>query len=154
MRFIYKILLGFLLFNAVLIMFHPYFPTGIQTDDAVDVTGSGDYTEYSKIGEQNKMGGLIVQMIVTGGGIFAAALVVGIFSRNLTLFMGAGAFLALVSALFVGTTKIFVPIINLASGSPVAFNVISAIYTLIMIGIGIITTIAVVEMFTGQQGGD
>lgn len=147
MRFIYKLLIGLLIFNSMLLLFAPFFPAPATTpsESAVNITSDSDFTSYQNIGSANMIG----NMILTGGGVFAGAIVLGLLTRQLGLFIGAGSFIALISGLWVGASGVIVPILQMANNW-----IILAMYSLINIIIGIIAVIAVVEMFTGQQGGD
>ena len=147
MRFIYKLLIGLLIFNSMLLLFAPFFPVGTTTlsESATNITSDSEFTSYQNIGSANMIG----NMIITGGGVFAGAIVLGLLTQQLGLFIGAGSFIALIAALWRGASGVIVPILQIANNW-----IVMAMYSLITIIIGIVAVIAVVEMFTAQQGGD
>ena len=147
MRFVYKILIGLLIFNSMLLLFAPFFPVETTTisESATNITSDSEFTSYQNIGSA----GMIGNMILTGGGVFAGAIVLGLLTQQLGLFIGAGSFIALISGLWVGASGVIVPILQIADNW-----IVMAMYSLITVIIGIVAVIAVVEMFTAQQGGD
>lgn len=147
MRFIYKLLIGLLIFNSMLLLFASFFPVETTTlsESATNITSDSEFTSYEQIGSADMIG----DMIITSGGVFFGALVLGFLTRQLGLFIGAGSFIALISGLWVGVAGVIVPILQIADNW-----IILAMYSLITIIIGIVAVISVVEMFTGQQGGD
>ena len=147
MRFIYKLLIGLIIFNSMLLLFAGFFPVETTTisESATNITSDSDFTSYQNIGSASTIG----NMILTGGGVFAGAVVLGILTQQLSIFIGAGSFIGLITALWVGASGVIVPILQMADNW-----IVLAMYSLITVIIGIVAVIAVVEMFAGQQGGD
>lgn len=139
MRFIFKVLLGFILFNAMLVLFSGIFN---QTNMGTDVS-----TIYDSYGNINQ--GTIVSMIATGGSIFGAIVVGGIaaslFINNFPtgLFIGAGALISLFFGLWAGLTN---PLSSLAS----EYTYVDQIYNIFIIVFGIIVALSIIEIFTGR----
>lgn len=146
MRFIYKILIGLILFNAMLLINAIYFPASSQTveeGNVVDVTGSTSFTQYRGFTGY----GVLVDAISTGAAVFSLTIVLGLVSRNLPLFIGVGSFMAILSGLWIGTTGIFTKMF-------VDYNTVGQLYVVVTIIIGVVGTFSVIEIFTGQAGAD
>ena len=147
MRFVLKILIGFILFNGMLLFFAPFFPAPSTTlsEGAVNVTSDSDYTTYSDIGSQKSIATIILNTIAIGGGVFAGVIVLAVLTRQYALFIGIGAFIALISGLW-GASSVMMPILLVADNW-----IILAMYDLLIIIIGILAAIYIIGLFTGQQ---
>ena len=153
MRFIIKVLLGLIIFNAMLIIFGPYFPaqtTGVN-ETAVDVSGTSRYNTLGNLGSS----GTIISMILTGAGIFGATVLLGGLTSRLTgiknfptgMFMGAGIIISIVASLWVGLSA---PLISITSSYPA----IGAFYNVLVVCIGVVAVFSVAEIFTGKGDTD
>ena len=141
MRFIFKLLIGMIIFNAFLFIFVAEFGgTGGQ-----DITSTGKGTPGG-LGYNINSNAFAASIIIDSVGIFSVATGLAIFTKNVVWF-GAGAIMAVVFALYnVGTA----PIAALIQPYPFAYN----IWNIITIVFGIIAMIAVVEIFTGRSVAD
>lgn len=144
MRFIFKILLGLVIFNAMLVFFAPYFPsqTTGANESAVDIGGTlGGYKQLDQ--------DFLISLFVDSVFIFGSVLVIGglasFFVKNFPtgLFMGAGVIIAIVSSLWKNLTS---PMISLAGSYPA----VEPLYNLLVICIGVIATFSIAEIFTGK----
>ena len=146
MRFVYKILIGLILFNGMLMIFSSYFPASTATTEygnVADVTGEETFTQYRGFTGY----GVLMDALATGAAVFTLTIVLGLASRNLPLFIGVGAFMAILSGLWVATTSIFT---KMFESTPT----VGSLYILITIVIGVVATFSVIEIFTGQAGAD
>ena len=146
MRIIYKILIGMLIFNGVYIALSPAFNTA--TFSADDPASIDDATRYKN------MGGIdIGTMLITGVGTFIGAIVIGAISFgsvsiSLGTIIAASTIVGVIAGLWRGASGVFEPM--LAMGGSIA----SDFYTIFVIVLGIIMTLTIAEMFSGQSGVD
>jgi len=146
MRLIFIILIGLVAFNGSLIIFSEYFPFPDDTTPlgAKNVTDpSAEYAEYKNIDEP--LFADPVTLLVTGGGIFAGIGIVAFFMKGsipMGQLMGIGLIITIISTLWVGATTPIVALTKMYGGE--------MIYSLLVIIIGIVTTISLAEIFTGK----
>jgi len=141
LRFIYILLLGMLIFNGMLIIFSPFFPAETLVFNPSAVDPGVSHGTYANLGNQN----LIGDMILTSGGIFAAAMILAVVTQSV-IWVGAGSFIAFIAGLWVGISQPITGIIGYFSVAGVS------LYSLFMICVGIIVTASVIEMFVQQKG--
>ena len=149
MRFIYTILLGMIIFNGVLIGFSSFFPTTTSSSiDSVNVTdssisGYGDIQDIS-----SSLTSILSQAFTIGGIIFAAAAITSFITHN-NIYLGIGAFIAVIVAIYGTFAKPIHTILNTYSPTVGIY-----LFDLFMIIFGIIILLSVVEMLSGQTGVD
>jgi len=150
MRFIYKIVLGVLLFNAFLIMFAGIFNSPSDYG-AVDVTNETSITKYSA--ESGGFGDFLSSFFLSAetyviiGIFFGAGAIAKWFAggqTNTVLLVGIGAFLGIIFALMRSTIQV---ITNLTDNFYV-----NATINLGLIVVGLVILFTVIEMLIGQQG--
>ena len=140
MRFIFKLLIGMIIFNAFLFIFTAEFgDSGGQDIDALENTDA-DYDIDSA--------NFAVSVVTVGGGIFLVGTLASFFTKN-PAWTGAGVLCSIIYTLYaVGTN----PIANLFERNDMVFAVhIWNIFTFVF---GVIAVIAVVEVFTGRSVDD
>lgn len=130
------ILLGLVAFNAMLVLFADFFPNVQENPIAVD-------TELSEYRGLTSWSG-IYNVILAGAGVFGLSLVIGALTKNLTLWIGVGAFMSFIVGLWTATSEVMSNIVN--------YPIVHDLYITICILIGIVATASVIEMFTAQQG--
>ena len=145
MKFIYKITLGFLLFNSILLLFSGFFPTDSEQFNADNITSDAAYDEYKITGEIFSFSALSVSLGVGGIIGFSFGAIVSWFIKS-PVPIGAGLFSGFLAGLYVGSISI------LDSLNVVNNTIITNLIILISIGIGILAFIAIIEMFTGTGG--
>lgn len=145
MRFIYKILIGLIIFNGVLIAFSPFFPASTESKHAIDVTGDDDITQYGGL-DQGLFGDVWGTALSVGGVVFGASLLLGVLAKQVALFVGIGAFIAIITGLWSITNGVVVRLVN--------YPIVNTLVTLIIIIIGIVGVLSVVEMLNAQRGAD
>lgn len=146
MRFVYQILLGLILFNAMLFLTGPFFPSQ-TTYGAVNITGEAGYTQYGDFSSpsfffnllwgENGMGGL------AGLTLLGIAALAAVFLKSPILF-GVGAFLGFITSIYVNT---FDMLYYLSDNW-----IVQGIIALIGICIGILVLYTVIETVSQQQG--
>ena len=140
MKFIYYVLLGLVAFNAMLVLFAGFFPN-VQVNP-VDVTVNATFSPYSGLTSWNG----IYSVVAAGAGVFGVSLIIGALTKNLALWTGIGAFMSFIVGLWTATTEVMSNITN--------YPLVHDLYIVVCILIGIVATASVIEMFTGQQGGN
>lgn len=140
MKFIYVVLLGLIIFNGTILLFADFFPDNTEVDHAVDV--ETELSEYGNVGE-DMLSTFVGNGLTTSLAIFSGAIVVGLLTKQLGLFIGIGAFASVVGGLWASTSSI---IFNINDNS-----IVSGLITLITIAIGIVFIFSVVDMLTGQR---
>ena len=151
MRFIYKLLLGLIIFNGMLVLLASMFP--VYQPGAVDVTGDTDYAKFSSLSNPN----MLWNMIIVGGAATLSTLVgvtvFGWFSRGISInalqVVGIASFIGAVTGLWFGVSQVFTAISSFADN-----QYFTGFYAIITICIGIIVAWSVIEMFIGQTGVD
>ena len=141
MRFLYKLLFGLIIFNAMLILIADFFPASVEEEKATD----SDYSEYETI-DQGLFQNMWVRALSTGGAVFGLSLIAGVLARQVALFAGIGAFIALFVGLWSGASAIITRITN--------YPVVDGLMNVITICIGILMVISVIEILTAQRGAD
>lgn len=144
MKFLYKIILGLLLFNSILLLFSGFFTTDTSQYDAINVSEESNYTGYKITGGFFSFDGAGVTL---GIGAFTIPFLFGLLSGWLLkspVPIGAGLFSGLIAGFYVGTATI---LYNLTTNV-----IINSMIGLIGIGIGILAFIAIIEMFSGTGG--
>lgn len=155
MRFIYKILIGLLIFNSMLVFLSGFFTIqGVEPPEssgAINISGEGEveegvtYTEkFSITGEVFKMGTLDILVL---GVPAAIGLLVSIGLKS-PVPLGAALFSGFLMLLYVKSATV---INNVA---PQGNWIISGIIGLIGICIGILAAFTIIEYFAGQTGAD
>lgn len=140
MRFIYLLLLGLVIFQGMLVTLSPFFPGATEHEYSMDV--QSELQEYGNLSSSQMFSSMWATALTAGGAIFGVSLLIGVFSRNLPLFAGIGAFIGLLTGLWVSTASILTPITS--------YPYVSGLFAIITIATGIIATFSVVEMLTGQ----
>jgi hypothetical protein len=141
MRLIFKILLGLIIFNALLVMtsnVFTYESTGVSGEN---ITGGTTYTSFKNM----SLGEVFLNFIIISGGVFGITLVVSFFGSNAPLgqMIGAGSVIAIITGLWGSLTQ---PFQSLTAGDPY----VSQIYNLFIICVGIVAVMSVIEIFTGK----
>jgi hypothetical protein len=153
MRFIYKILIGLLIFNSMLIFLGGFFTTSTgdpsASTNAVNITGDAtiDGKSYT---DKFKLENLFTFDEITGS-IFGISLVVGALASwaiKSPVPIAAGIFSAFISLIYANSANI----IN--SITPQDNWILTGLITLIGILIAIIAGFTIIEMFAGQTGAD
>jgi len=144
MRFIYKMLLGLILFNAMLVIFAYFFPMSPATGH--DISGDTTYSNYGNIGS-GLFNNMYTNAVATGGIVFGGSILVGIFTGSLNLWIGIGAIVSVFVALW---NMSWGTIQNLTSSYPVVNDLI----VVMSIVIGILAVISIAEVLTAQRGAD
>lgn len=142
MRFIFQLLLGMIIFNAMLIIFSPYFGNSSYMT-GVDITGSSTYTSYADINPLSMLSSFFVTFLAS----FFITLLAARFltSGNLPISQLLGA--SLVVSVFIGLWGgLLSPFGNFVSNH----SSLAAFYTLFTIVLGIVVMISIVEIFTGK----
>ena len=136
MRFIIKLMIGLILFNAMIVIFSGFMPHPTIQNNAVNVTE--EYGGYKTI----NIGNTIKNILLTpdNAGIFITLLGVGalagIFSgMNIALYLGISIVLGILLTVLNGTLKVFIFLDN--------YPVVSALFSVMLIIIGIIAILSV-----------
>jgi len=138
--------LGIILFQAFIILLTPFFSGSYIGDNAGDITGDSDYTQY----KVNNAGDLLKILwdfggiwggVVTGS-IAGLALVTALATKNYIL-IGVGLFLGFLSGFFVMTTS-FLLSLNQSMGNSAEVNTVISI---VSICLGLLCLFAVIDMF-------
>ena len=144
MRFIYKVVLGIMIFNAVLILLAGYFPTSDTIGTPEDITGDSDYTKYKLGGTQTIFTFDVVTVTVMGVSIGLGIL--GALAIRSTIPLAAGLVGGLVSTLYLGPATILMEITQ--------NTIVVGIITLLGILLGIMVGFIVLEWLANQAGAD
>jgi len=163
MRFIYTILLGMVIFQGMLIVLSPVFPTGSTNvgDYAVDpgdieTDPSGDYSyDSTKFKDVSNVGDIILSSFTNWytlaiiAAFVAASGVTGAFLggvRNVPMALGVGLFIGVIASIWNSTIGY---VTNLTNNNVY----ISGVFTITTVGIGILIVFLVAEFFMGQTQG-
>jgi len=158
MRFVYKWLLGLIIFNSVLVMFAGFFTIGdispIGADDALNMTSDAvfqdpDTGEWFTYAETFELSDLFSadEGTVTILGIGLGLTVLFGWALKSPIPIGAGLFGTFIAILAYNTSAVFNSI------APDNW-IVNGLIALIGIVIGILGALAIVEMFAGQTGAD
>lgn len=150
MRFVVRILLGLIVFNAILIMTTPFFPIAYEGEtpyEAVNVTSDEEYSQYGDFNID------FWGILFGGGGLGFAAMGVSLiggtawtlYSKDLKP-LGIATFAGLITTLFI-------------TASSVLYNLSQNVYVLGLISligiiIGILIAFTMAESMMGQMGAD
>jgi len=150
MRFMYKAVLGMLLFNFFLITFAGLFNP--ETDyNPTDPTTDEDIMDYGNVANAGTIiktfleepSTWIIMGVLTLSSIAAKYFMGG--QINTIQVVGIGAFIGLITAIFNASIQVFTNIAN-------SNTYIKATYEISMVIFGILILITVIEMMLGQQG--
>lgn len=144
MRFIYQLILGLIIFNAMLLLFIPYFPNSGTVGNPMDINQDTNFTKYKVGGEQ---------AILTGGGVMGAIMGISImgglfgsWAIKSTVPLAASTVGGIVAALYVGPATVLYSL-NITNNV-----LITGIISILGIVIGIMTGFMVLEWLANQQG--
>ena len=143
MRKIYVILLGLILFQSMIIMLSPFFPTTGITEGIDDVTNDSSYTKY----DVSRGSGNLLSIIGSGFVVWGPSAIIGglallaaFISKNY-VWLGVGLFVSIITGLYINITNIITKL-DVTNNS-----VITGMITLLAIAIGILSVFAIVDMF-------
>ena len=137
MRFIFKLFLGMIIFNAFLFIFTAEF----GGEGGQDISSADD-----SLGYDINSASFAVTFLETSGGIFLAGLLADFITKN-HVWTGAGALCGLIFGLYSVSIN---PIANMFESYPF----IDHIWAILTFSFGVIALIAVVEIFTGRSVDD
>lgn len=140
MRFIYKVLIGFIIFSAMLFMFYPIFN---QPNLGTDINSQEGITKYRNINEGffvNMILTTIAGVLVTLAATFAASYLIPNFPSG--MFIAAGLLVSIFGSLWASFTNPF----SALTSDPY----VNQLFNIFMIIFGIIIVFSVVEIFTGK----
>ena len=141
MKFLYKLLLGALIFNSMLVLFSAFFLSSPISEGAINVSSDPAYEGYKITG--SSISTMATESIVVMGFSFGLGGLAAWLTKS-TIPIGVGLFGGIV-ALYGGAAAI---IYNL---DPTHNYIVAGIIVTISICIGLLTAIAIVGMFS-QQG--
>lgn len=148
MRFIYKILIGLILFNSMLVFLAGTFAiqgtVPHESSYAINVSSNETFSSYSIAGEIFSLDGVILTIIgvtVTVGAFLSWAI-------KSPVPIGAAIFSSIISTLYYNGAKVIENLIP--QGNWILFGII----TVVGIIIGILAAFTIIEMFAGQAGAD
>jgi hypothetical protein len=141
LRFIFQLLIGMILFNAMLFIFGPYFPSH-HLATGVDVANSSAFTSYQSLDIKT----ILYNFFYAFVGSFFVSIFIGYVSGG-TLPLGQLLGASLVISVFVGLWNgLTSPLVGIAN----SFPTIMPFYTIFTIVLGVVVMISVVEIFTGK----
>jgi len=144
LRFIIKLTLGLVLFNAFLVLTSGFFPkTATEQNNAIDITMNKDIPHYND--PASAISPAITNALVIFGIIMAAGLFTGVLSgRNVPLYLGVSIIISLLASLYFASIQVF---------TKISFNniYISGLITITTIMIGILFILGFGEMLTGRS---
>jgi len=146
MKFIYKITLGLLLFNSILLLFSGFFPTDTSQYNAINITEDADYNEYKITGDIFSLDTSGVYLGVGSVISFTLIGVIAAWAFKSPVPVGAGLFSGFLTSLYVSSSSVLTGL-NLTSNP-----IISGVISLVGIGIGVLAFISIIEMFSGTGG--
>jgi hypothetical protein len=150
MRFIFQLLIGMILFNAMLIMFSPYFSTQREgsTYNPVNISDTSPGTVGEKLGGYQNLN---ILDLLSG---FFATFVTSFFIFTFIGFISGGSLplaqllgISLVVSVFTslwGTLSN--PLVSIAD----EFPAVAPFYTIFTIVLGVVVMISVIEILTGK----
>jgi hypothetical protein len=139
MRLIIKILLGLILFNAMLVYFVGFFPAS---------TATGGSQEY--LNKYKDVGGIIATFIVDAGGVFILTMIGAFIIGNypVSQCMGAAALIGIIAGLWGSASYPISVIMNDPSLSLGGLGTGTIFYNALVIGIAVIASFSIIEIFT------
>jgi len=150
MRFIYTLLLGLIIFQAMIIIVSPFFPSTTYESQTTNISELEKYGNLSSseefledtfrfsLTDPSQSG----QAFGTAAAIFLVSLSAGVLSRNLPIFLGIGGLVSLLTGLWRLTSSFLFSITN--------YPYVRELFTLITIATGIVLVITIIETLTGQ----
>lgn len=141
MRIIFQILLFLILFNAMLVLFSPYFENKTTGD-------IGENVVNTKSSFMNIDQAMLTNIISSGFGVFLAIIGIGVIGSRVIanfptgLFVAAGIIISIITGLWAGLSA---PLVSITDSYGLSY-----IYSILMICIGVVATMSVAEIFTGK----
>lgn len=149
MRFIYKVLIGLIVFNSMLVFLAGFFSINNvnppESSSAINVTSDTTYTGY-------KIAGEILSIDLTTVSIMGVSITIGAIASILMkspVPVGASLFSGFLALLYVKSAIVIDTIVGAQNNW-----ILTGIISLVAILIGILATFTIVEMFAGQVGAD
>jgi hypothetical protein len=146
MRFLYKMLIGLILFNSMLMTFSYFFPMSNIESKAHNITGDPTYTSYGNM-ETGIFKNMYMSALASGGVIFLGSILIGAFTGSFNLWVGIGA----VVSIFVGLWNMSWGVIK---GLTDSYPVVKDLVFIMSIIIGILAVMSIAEILTAQRGAD
>lgn len=143
MRFIYIFLIGLVVFNGVLIGISGFFPGTTEDEKATDVVNEDLGSDYLSM-DTGLFADIWAQALFVSGSIFLVSTVLAVISQQYALFMGIGAFIAIISGLWSITSGVILKISN--------STYVNSLIWIVFLAIGILTVFSVIEMLNAQRG--
>ena len=144
MKFIYKVLIGLLIFNTVLVLFSGFFYTTLEINPE-NVANDSTYADYKLGGDIFLISGIGFKVIGITAGAAIIGLLISIPLKSPVIF-GAFLFSGLLAALYI------TPATLLYQLNPTGNWIIAAFISLSGVIIGVIAGMYIIEMFSGQGG--
>lgn len=148
MRFLVKLILGMILFNAFIVIFAQFIPNESLTPNAKNITD--DYGGY----KAQNMGSAILNVLnplnnPDSSAIFILLMATGglagvLSGRNTPLYLGIALVLGLIIYIFNGTIKIFIM-------ETESYPVVSALLSVMLIIIGIIAILSIGDVLMSRS---
>lgn len=149
MKFIYKMLIGLIVFNGMLLLMGNFFP-GTPYNEEVDgnllnVSSDPSFSGYRNVSD---VGAFIRDTFFGEGGwaaigIFGSALVLGVITRNMLPFLAAGLVLSIVSFIWISSTKFFSDLFN--------YPIVRDIYVIITVCIFVLVLLSLKSTWGGDD---
>ena len=150
MRFVYKILLGMILLNAVMILLsaeydgHSLFPTSGYGENAEDYDSAAGGIDFEKALDEDT----ITSIFLIDGGIIATVGIAGWLSKgslNATALIGIATFLSIFASIWTITA-------NVLAGPVMDYPIVSGLFAILQFCLWVLISFTVIEMLTGQGG--
>ena len=145
MRFIYKVLIGLVIFNGMVLALTSFFPYTLEAEHATDIVQDSNLDGYESLSPAI-FSSIWGQAGAVALGIFVGSLAIAIISQQYALFIGIGAFISFITMIWSLTSSIVLKMGN--------YPIVNSILTIILICIGIISVLSIVEMLNAQRGAD
>lgn len=139
MRFIFKVVIGMIIFNALLFLFASTFATTGNQGKDIDATDS-------ELGYKIDSDQFVYSLLLSGGGVFIIGGIAALITRN-SIWVGVGALMAIIFGLWSAGSGNIGELFNEYPLANTLWNILNIIF-------GVIATIAVVEIFTGRSSDD
>jgi hypothetical protein len=146
MRFIYKLLIGLILFNAMLVIFSGFFPASNQASFAKNVTTDPAYASYSGNIDTSTFTNMMLRAGVSAGAVFTGALIIGLFTSSLPLWLGIGIIVSIFVGLWNASWTVVLGITN--------YPIVNDLVTVMSIIICLLVLLSIAEVLTAQRGAD
>jgi len=160
MRFIYKILVGLIIFNSMLVMFGMFFKIGdtmpLGETDAQNITGDAEIETGATYAERFTLTNILFNWDT--GSVTILTIGIGLttlfgWALKSPVPIGAGLFSTFIALLYYKSAAIITTFAE-ASGDDTSIYIITGMITLIGIIIAILAAFTITEMFAGQTGAD